>query len=317
MAVSRLCAVGALLTLGLATSCLDLGGSTAEPPTSDGGGGKGDSSIVGDASFPDAAGGTSSDASVGGSGGSGGSGGTGGIGGSSGTGATGGSGGGTGGLPGSTLYTYNVNAGTWSSVPLASAWNGTNAPPSSGIVAVTQLEHFDRLLVFTASTFYLRANGIWQPPVLTTQKFPALTGLTLRSVFHVASPPGMPLDEGITFVSNPVAISYSYHSNDAVVYVDQITMNDEPSPGAPQYSGTQVFDFEIRDPAKYGAADYYLFYLYYTDGKLYQFDAAFNWLSWPASQSPFWNGKPGAPNPSSIVAAWFDQGYQRVELIGP
>lgn len=296
-----------VLSFGLSAfpACLDLGG-VDDPPSPKPDAGVTDGSINGDTSFPDGAGGT------GGTG----SGGSAGQGGSSGS-SSGGSGGSGGGVSWK-LHTYNTANGTWSSIAVDSVWAGANAPPSSGIVAVTQLEHFDRLLVFGEDgNFYLRSDGAWQPAVPISQKFPALGSLTLRSVYHVASPPGLPLDEGLTFIANPIAVQYEYHSNDAIVFFDQTTMADDPPPAAPLNSGTCVFDFEMRDPAKHGAADYYEFFLFYSDGKLYRFDAAFNWANWPVLSSPFWNGKPTAPDPTTIRAAWYDEKYGRVQLIGP
>lgn len=294
-----------LLGLAAIPACLDLGGvdeETAGPTGGSGGSGGG----IGDSSFPDAPGNGgvagSDAASVGGSAGS----------------ASGGTAGqATGGAPSWTLWTYKMADGTWSQLPVSSVWSGANAPPSSGIVAVTQLEHFDRLLVFGEDgNFYLRADGAWQPPVPISAKFPALAPLTLGTVFHVSSPPSTALDEELTFAANPTAVIYAYHSNDSVVFVDQVTMKDDPSPAPPQNSGTAVFDFEIRDPAKYGQADYYIFYTFYDDGNLYRFNAAFDWLKWPVLASPFWNGKPNAPNPSSLRAAWFDAKYARAQFVG-
>jgi hypothetical protein len=293
-----------LLGLATAPACLDLGGvdeETAGPTT--GGGGTGGN--IGDSSFPDAPGNGGVAGSDGASGGSAGiaSGGT--------------AGDATGGGPSWTLWTYKLTDGTWSNMPVSSVWSGPNAPPPAGIVAVTQLEHFDRLLVFGQDgNYYVRADGAWQTPVPISTKFPILAPLTIGSVFHVSSPPGFALDEEVTFVANPTAVVYAYHSNDSVVFVDQVTMTDHPSPAPPQGSGTSVFDFELRDPTKHGQADYYLFYTYYSDGNFYQFDAAFDWAKWEVLKSPFWNGKPNAPVPGSIRAAWFDEKYARAQFIG-
>lgn len=284
----------------VAPACLDLGGvdDGSEGP----GGGSG--GIPADSSFPNTGGtsGAAPDASSGGSAGV----------------ASGGSAGSAGSAgPSWTLSTYNTTSGAWSAVPVSSAWSGPNAPPSAGIVAVTQLEHFDRLLVFGEDgNYYVRADGVWQPPMPIATRFPALGALNLNSVIHVSSPPGSPVDETLTFVANPIAVHYEYHSNDATVFVDQVTMADDPAPAAPQASGMSVFDFEIRDPAKYGQAGYYLFYAYYSDGNLYRFDAAFDWMAWPVLESPFWSGKPNAPDPASLRAAWFDAKYARAHFIG-
>jgi hypothetical protein len=268
------------------------------------------------------------DASVGGKGGSGGGGGDwpdgAGVGGSAGlTGGTGGSGaeGGSGGgsAPSWNLYTYSMSTGAWSvPTPLSVAWGSANSP-SSGIAAAVMLEHFDRLLVFGENgDFYLRADGAWQPPVPIAEKFPALAGLTLRAVYHVASPPGAELSETITFSANPIAVAYDYKSNDSVVFLDQVTMQDDPPPAAPQASGTPLWDFEIRDPSLYGtAAEYFRAYYGYSNGNLYQFDAAFVWQSWPYAESPFFKDKVNAPDPLSMRAGYFDAKLDRAVLLGP
>lgn len=245
--------------------------------------------------------------------------GTGGNGGSSTGGSAGSSTGGSGGAgQGLTLYRYDLGAGSWSKIPLANVWTGANAPPPTGIVAAVQLELYDRLLVFTAAgKYYLRSDGIWQKPVATTQVFAALSGLSLGSVYELPSAPGDPPDETLTFVANPTAVLYQYHSNDAVVYGKTVTMKDDPPPAAPQKSGTVLFDFEVRKPSAYGQADYVHLYSGYADGHLYRFDAAFNWVSWPFAQSPFWNGKANAPDPTTLTAAWTEAKLGIVDFVGP
>lgn len=291
-----------LVGLGMAPACLELGGVDDETAGPTGGAGSG-GGIHGDSAFPDAPGTggvAGSDAASGGS-----------------AGVPSGGSAGQGGGPSWTLWTYKMSDGTWSHIPISNVWSGPNAPPPAGIRAVTQLEHFDRLLVFGEDgNYYVRADGAWQPPVPIATKFPALAALTIETVFHVSSPPNAALDEELTFAANPTAVVYAYHSNDAVVFVDQVTMNDDPPPAPPQASGKAIFDFEIRDPAKYGQAEYYIFYTYYDDGNLYRFDAAFNWVKWPVSTSPFWSGKPNAPDPASLRAAWFDVTYDRAQFIG-
>lgn len=282
--------------------------------------------------------------SVGGSGSHGGAGGVpqsgwpdGGPGGAAGSGASGGSGGaplgGTGGVAGQAaggsggsggtgqswmLYRYDLGAGSWSKIALSKVWTGANAPPPYGVVAATQLEHYDRLLVFSSSgRFYLRSNGTWQPPVKTTQAFPALANLSVTGVDQLPSAPGATPDEEITFVANPTAVLYAYHSNDAIVYEKTVTMTDDPAPAAPQGSGHALYFFERRDANQYGTAGYYYLYSGYDDGNLYRFDASFTWKSWPAKQSPMWSGKVGAPDPSTLTAAWTEAGLGIVDFVGP
>jgi len=244
---------------------------------------------------------------------------------SGGSGGSGGapSGGGTGGVGGTsswTLYAYNWGNGTWSApTALDLTWSGANAPPSTGIAAATQLEHFDRLLVFTdAGKMHVRAAGTWLAPVSTASKFPALAAVSLKSVYHVASPPGQPLSESLTFVANPQAFIYAYAADDTVKLDSQVTMKDEAPPGPPQGSGTVLWDFEVRDPALWGtSADYFRGYYGYANGTLYQFDAAFAWKSWPLSSAPIFAGKPNAPSPTKMRAAWFDAKLNRAYFAGP
>jgi hypothetical protein len=334
----------------LSIACLSVGDSQSDhSPTDASAGGSG--AAVGDGAWPDGAGGTgAADASAGaagsesggsggsgatgGTGGSGGIGATGGMGGSGGIGATGGTGGsggigatggtggsgGTGGAPTWNAYAYNLNTGAWSTpVPLNVVWSGQNAPPTTGIWAAAQLEHFDRLLVFASDgKYYLRKSGVWQTPVAIATAFPALAGMTLRALYHVASPPGTtPLTEDLTFVDNPKAVLYRYNSNDSTVWEDSVTMTDDPTPAAPQGTGTALWSFEVRDTAKYGTADYYRFYWGYSNGNFYQFDAAFVWKSWTIGQSPFWSGKANAPPTSGLQAAWTDAALNRFIVVGP
>jgi outer membrane protein assembly factor BamB len=184
---------------------------------------------------------------------------------------------------------------------------------------VTQLEHFDRLLVFTdAGKLYVRKAGTWQAPVNTTSKFPALSGLALGSVYHLASPPSSPaLVEGLTFVANPTAVLYDYNADDSVVYVTKVTMKDDPAPAAPHGTGTILWDFEVRDAASHGTANYFLGYYGYSNGMVYQLDAAAVWKSWPAASAPFFAGKTNAPTSTKMRAAWFDAKLNRAYFIGP
>ncbi|MFN8549796.1 MAG: hypothetical protein U0263_32680 [Polyangiaceae bacterium] len=323
----------AALPLGsavLVSACLSLGSEDDSPAnTSDASaGGKGGS--LNDGSWPDGSGGGGTSGGSGGGAGvasggtnAGGTAGTGaggtGAGGTSAGGTSAGGGGGSGGTPSWTLYSYNWATGVWSAPSaLDINWSGSNAPPSTGIAAVTQLEHFDRLLVFTESgQFYLRAGGAWQAPVATTSKFPQLAGLTLGSVYHLASPPGDPIGETITFVANPTAVLYSYASNDTVAFDSKVTMKDEPTPGPPQGTGSVLWDFEFRDPAAQGTADYFRGWYGYSNGTMYQFDAAFVWKSWPFASAPFFAGKANAPDPSKMRAAWFDAKANRLYMTGP
>jgi hypothetical protein len=285
----------AIVVLGLLVpACLELGG--VDEPSSEKDAGSG-GSVQGDASFPDSPG-------------------SGGVSGVSG----GGGRAGASAAPSWNLHTYTAATGAWTSIPLSSVWAGAHAPPTSGIKAATQLEHFDRLLIFgDDGNFYLRADGVWQPPVPIAEKFPALAAVEIGSVQHVSSPPDQPAkEEGLTFIVNPVAYIYEYHSNDALVFVEQVPLPEDPPKGPPVKTETAIFDFELRDPTKYAlAADYYEFFTYYSDGYLYRFDAAFVWEAWPILSSPFWSGKPDAPDPGSIRAGWYEEKYERIQLVGP
>ncbi len=311
--------------LALANACLVLGESDTGGP-SGGGGAGGGGGAIGDGSWPDGNSGGSGATTSGGGGSagspSGGGGSPSGGGGSpSGGGAPsggGGSGGSGGGSVSWTLFSYDWGSGVWSApTALELVWSGTNAPPSTGIASVVQLEHYDRLLVFTDSgQFHVRSGSAWKTPVATSAKFPELGGLTPRSTYHVASP--TIVAESITIFSNPTAVIYDYKSDDSVVFEQKVTVPDEAPPGPPQGTGTVLWDFEVRDPSLYlKSGDWYRAYAGYANGNVYQLDGAFVWKSWPMGSAPFFAGKPNAPDPLKMRAAWFDAKLNRAYFVGP
>jgi hypothetical protein len=85
-----------------------------------------------------------------------------------------------------TRHTFDVQAQTWTSIPLDQVWIEPNAPPPRGIAAATSLTYFDRLwVVSTERVFYERRNGTWQAPVALDERFPMLAGLSVATMIHV------------------------------------------------------------------------------------------------------------------------------------
>ena len=215
------------------------------------------------------------------------------------------------GLPWKVYTTLDSSSGPFSVLGLDQVWSGPNAPPPRDIMVVTQLDEWDRLLVFSSDgKFYLRADGVWKPPQPIATVFPALAGRDLRGMSHQPAAPGSPQPhlENLTFCDDPTAILYTYSGTDGVAFAGQVTMTDEPPPyGAPKGTGRMRWALQYWRPAQFGTAQYLAdYYAFDNDPNVYLFDAtpapANKWLF--ANAPIFAHANP--PPQTSIMAAWRD-----------
>ena len=241
---------------------------------------------------------------------------------------SGGAGGGVVGPPSWHRYSFTMATGTWSSALLSSVWTGANAPPPSGVVATCHLDHFDKLLVFTADgMLHIQESSVWLPPVPAQSKFPEITNPAhLAGVYHVPSdwnlnPMAMPLLERLTFIDNPTYWGYNFTANNTAALVTQGIAKDEASPGPPQASGRTQWFFEVWNKTQIGQADGFALWSAYGDGNVYKLTADLAWSKWPVESGPIWAGKPGAPDWASLKAAYFlghpADGIGTIVFIGP
>jgi hypothetical protein len=225
------------------------------------------------------------------------------------------------------LHSFDYFQDAWSSVDLATIWTGPNAPPPRGVAAATELMDVDRLMIIADDgTYYVRANGVWQPPRKGGDVWPLLPP-TVDSIYNVGRKffvtldPAAPYEESITFTSGSQAYIYRFiydadPAKDAIVFNTQATTKDTDG-GAPQGTQKNVWNFEIADPQNPKPEDRAVLYAAYTDGTLWRFDAHLQWTSMLPADCPVWTGRPGAPDFSTIRAAFYSQGSRSVRLIGP
>jgi hypothetical protein len=225
------------------------------------------------------------------------------------------------------LHSFDYFADAWSSVELAKIWTGPNAPPPRGIAAATELMDVDRLMVISDDgTYYVRANGAWQPPRRGGDAWPLLpttvdSVYNLGHTFSVTLNPAAPYEEKLTFVSGSQAYIYRFVYNadpakDAIVFDSQVTTKDTDG-GAPQGSQKSTWNFEIADPQNPTPEQRAVLYGAYTDGSFWRFNAGLQWTSMLPADCPLWIGRPGAPDFSTIRAAFYSQGSRSVRLVGP
>jgi hypothetical protein len=224
------------------------------------------------------------------------------------------------------LHSFDYFADAWSSVELATIWTGPDAPPPRGIAAATELMDVDRLMVISDDgTYYVRANGAWQPSRKGSDVWPLLPA-TVDSIynlghkFYVTLDPAAPNEEKVTFVSGSQAYIYRFIYNadpakDAIVFDSQVPTKDTDG-GAPQGSQKSTWNFEVADPQNAKPEDRAVLYGAYTDGSFWRFNAYLEWSSMPPADCPLWIGRPGAPDFSTIRAAFYSAS-RSVRLVGP
>jgi len=221
------------------------------------------------------------------------------------------------------LFSMPFDGQAWSSQFLSDAWKGANAPPAcANVMAAVQLTDIGRLLVFTDDgMLYWRKNGVWMAPIFATGRFPSLPA-TIDSVYQVPySVFGPNLGATLTFSAVPYAYLYDYDINDSVTKADDfpVIMTDDTSKGGPNQKDVRArWSVERFDPSQYQqSADALLLYREYDDGKVYQFNAAFEWKSWSVAQSPLWQGKANAPPTAKCEAGFADHDPDKAYLICP
>ncbi len=229
------------------------------------------------------------------------------------------------------LFSFDMQAGTWSSALLQDVWVGPNAPPSTGIIATCHLDHFDKLLVFTdAGMLHIRDSGVWLAPVLAQSVFPEITHpAKIADLYHVPSdwnvtPMAMPLKEGLVISDSPTYWLYDFNSDNTATFGKQDILAPPMQPAEPPQSTVKVqWYFTIWNKSKIGTGDGYAGWGAFGDGYVYRLGADNVWAKWPIDSipAPLWGGKPGAPVWSTLTAAYFlgptTTGIGTVVFIGP
>ncbi len=228
-----------------------------------------------------------------------------------------GGGGGVGGTGGSSWRRYELQLGStvWTNTALDQVWVGANAPPATGILAATELEYFDELLVFADDGFaYRRAAGVWQPRESIAASWPELTN-PIQSLYHLPDRDDSTV-EGLTFTVKPNAVLYRYLGGGAKTYEATVTLQDEPN-GAPHATRTGLSVFTLSDVAlSTTSADWWVTYLPFDDGNVYRVNALPAWSGGPASTSEHFAFST-APALGSRLAAYYDRSGDRIVVIGP
>ena len=212
-------------------------------------------------------------------------------------------------------YTFDVNASTWTTVPLDQIWIEEHAPPPRDIAAAVSLTHFDRLSILSSDgTLYERVDGGWLPPVAAVERFPMLANRSVTGMVHT------PLDgvEEIYFVDNPYAVVYWQHADGSVEYRDTLTMSDAPD-GAPQGTGRARWYFATVDLAlNQNDPDWIHWTIAFDDDRLYRFaPMSWQWTSWPLADNHIFGVASEQPMPLTIEAAYHDDATGRIHFIGP
>ena len=213
-------------------------------------------------------------------------------------------------------YSLDTASGVWSDVSLAQIWTGANAPPSTGIAAAVSFTHFDRLFVVSEDGMvYEQADGVWQTPEPLSTRFPAAGDLQVTAMTHT---PGQDADdrEEIFFVDAPNAVVYTQFENGGLELAQVATLMDNEG-GAPQASVDNDWTLSLADPSGIGEdPDWLQWYGAYGD-ELWLFNAAFEWTLFSLGDNPFFSGAPGEPDPTSVRAAYYDDGFGRAHFIAP
>ncbi|MGH1347684.1 MAG: hypothetical protein ACRBN8_39380 [Nannocystales bacterium] len=214
-------------------------------------------------------------------------------------------------------YSLDLTQGTWSQVPLSEIWVGDNAPPPTGITATTSFTHFDRLFVIAEDRMvYEQADGVWQTPELLDTRFPAAAGMDIDAMVHT---PGQEADdvEELFLLETPVAVVYEQFENGGLELSQVADLMDHDG-GAPQGTVDVIWTIGRADPSGIGSdADWLVWHQAYSNGDLWRFNAAFQWVSAPLDDNVYFTGAAGEPDVFSVEAAYFDDGFQRAHFIAP
>lgn len=267
-----------------------------------------------------AGGAAGSGAGTGGSGGSG-------AGGAGGAGAGGGGAGGDGGAGGAPpvvwkLHRYSRITQTWQTFPLDQIWTGSGAPPPRYVSATVQLDVFPTkmLLVFMESgDYYLRRGSVWSSARITS-KFTRNTA-TVEAGYSVPwkASGTKPASEDVFLSSFPNVAIYSVNSSLTVTESTVQALKDDPAPnGAPTASYVSKWWTVMGDPEDYEPGVIWLDFLeVLDDDALYAGDNSFVWQRYfPASQHDYFQ-RPGAPNPTTLTAAYYEAEADVLNLVGP
>jgi hypothetical protein len=214
-------------------------------------------------------------------------------------------------------HTFDMQTQSWTSITLDRLWTEANAPPSRDIAAAVALSHFDRLLVIsTDGVLHERVDGLWNTPVLATERFPSLEGLSIAGMTHTPQAAGMV--EHVYFIDNPTAVIYAIRPDGEAEHYATVIMEDDPD-GAPQETGRAQWYFELVNLSQLGAHPEWLrWFIAFDDDRLYRFDvAAFAWASWPIGENDFFGLVSGQPDPHAVRAAYTDDAAGRVHFITP
>ncbi|MCA9687462.1 MAG: hypothetical protein KC457_35195, partial [Myxococcales bacterium] len=217
-------------------------------------------------------------------------------------------------------YTLNMANHTWTSIALDQAWTGANAPPcSQEILATSLITNWDELLVLTADEMlYRRIDGVWQTPVSWADSFGVLVGENPTGMIYMPSLDD-PTQATLYFnLDDGRAALYEYSQGGGIVFADIYMLSDVPPPGAPQFSEIARWGFAWVDTSLAPDANWLVWYLNYSDGNLYTFDAAFTWTQAPEGNNDlFGTGQADEPTPALIEAAFADRGQNRAYFVGP
>lgn len=214
-------------------------------------------------------------------------------------------------------YSLDTATGTWSQVPLDEIWVGDNAPPSTGIAAMTSLTHFDRLFVISdEGMLYEQADGVWLTPESVARRFPAAADLSVNAMVHT---PGQESDdvEELFLIATPVAVVYRQFENGGLELAQVADLVDAEGE-APQGTVENLWIIGRAEPEGIGMdADWLIWHMGFANDELWRFNAAFDWVSAPLDDNEYFTGSAGEPDPFSVEAAYYDDAFGRAHFIAP
>lgn len=238
--------------------------------------------------------------------------------------------------------TGDLSDGTWSNQSLLGAWGGGNAP-TEGVLAAAGFHHFNQIIVLTdAGTLHRRDGSIWRPVVPAASLFP-LVPTTPETVLSAYTIPGAWPDIGtpqedrsteqvIFSGSTPASDTFQLYDVTDAFDTAELIASGVPFDGSEDCSAScttcegpmrpsihEVWGFRILDESLVGAGsnDVFRAWGYYDDGNIYQYGASFCWESIPVADHPLFAGRPNAPPPELIRAAYFDGSAVHMVVASP